>query len=219
MKVFFACLARIRFFSSVDLFMSLQMTWITETFITFLTRIRFFSIVDIFTSLQMTWITECGFSPMWILSCFFRLDFWPNVLKQYLHEKGFSSVLINTCVFKLPNWLKHLLHVLQEYGLIHGWSMSLQITFFIERFYAFPARIQVLSSVIPFLIFQIWFPIKLFASIITVLPLEIFRFQFKDQVTLIEENLDRYLKNKTTDSISYAVDSKFIKKFWGKLNF
>ena len=29
----------------------------------------------------------------------------------------------------------------------------------------------------------------------------------------------RYLKNKTTDSISYAVDSKFIKKFWGKLNF
>ena len=37
-----------------------------------------------------------------------------------------------------------------------------------------------------------------------------FRFQFKDQLTSIEENLDRYLKNKTTDCILYAEDgSKF----------
>ena len=37
-----------------------------------------------------------------------------------------------------------------------------------------------------------------------------FRFQFKDQVTSIEENLDRYLKKKTTDCFLYAEDgSKF----------
>ena len=36
------------------------------------------------------------------------------------------------------------------------------------------------------------------------------RLQFKDQLTSIEENLDRYLKNKTTDCILYAEDgSKF----------
>ena len=37
-----------------------------------------------------------------------------------------------------------------------------------------------------------------------------FRFQFKDQLTSLEENLDIYLKSKTTDCILYAEDgSKF----------